>query len=118
MADPSSYLNGLITVEQRSQKGWKAYLVEQGSQQGWKAYLTGDPTRWAASSLSPDDAVGKLVGSRPDELVAVIRTVGGQPKRFCPNCGRVLAGDEGPSCTDTVGCEAERQGRLRLAEQA
>jgi hypothetical protein len=25
---------------------------------------------------------------------------------------------EGPYCTDMVGCEAERQGRLRLAEQA
>jgi hypothetical protein len=36
---------------------------------------------------------------------------------ICPNCHRELAPDEGPYCTDMVGCEAERQGRLRLAEQ-
>jgi hypothetical protein len=37
---------------------------------------------------------------------------------ICPHCRRELAPGEGPYCADAVGCEAERQGSLRLAEQA
>jgi hypothetical protein len=103
MDDQRRYLDGTIVVARRSQD--------------WKAYLAGHPEQWEASSFSPDDAVGKLVRSRPGELVAAI-VAGGRSPRRCLNCARELAPDEGPYCTDSVGCEAERQGRLRLAEQA
>lgn len=56
----TEYLGGVIVVERRSHD--------------WMAYIAGNRAYWDCSPRSADEAVGSLLGTHPNKVVAAIKS--------------------------------------------